>query len=163
MTPTPTSSRRPILVPLVALLGLIGVVAAYLTLGKTTGPAIPHADDVVRLHVHLTLPVEPPDGPLPPPFDAPPGHFAEIIDDLNGATRIDLPKTKLSVGYVEAWYRNGSGVRVELFLVASKDAALTSKNLVLSTKDGVWRRGEKFLDFAAQMQSAYRDLPAEPK
>lgn len=149
--------------PLVALLGLSVVVVAYLTLGNITGPAIPHVNDVVRLHINLTYPMDPPEEALPPAFDVPPGRVQEIVDDLNSATRIDLPKAKLSLGYVEAWYRDGSGQRVELYLISSKDAALASKDLVLATSDGVWRRGKKFLAFAEQARSAYRDLQAEAK
>jgi hypothetical protein len=147
-------------VPLVALLGLSGIAVAYVTIGRAGRPTIPDVDDVVRLHINLSFPLESPHKPLPPAFDAPPERFAEILGDLNQADRIDPPKTKLTIGYVEVWYRNGAGLRVELFLIASNDAALTSKDLVLATTDGVWRRGRKFLDFAETARNAYRDAQA---
>ena len=163
MTLTQSSSRRAFLAPLVALLGLSGLAVAYLTSGRPVGPAIPRVDDVVRLHINLTFPLDSRHEPLPPAFDAPKGHFAAILDDLNRANRIDPPTTKLTIGYVEAWYRDGAGLRAELFLMASNDALLTSKDLVLATPDGVWRRDGKFMDFADEARNAYRDAQTEAK
>ncbi|HEY2837512.1 MAG TPA: hypothetical protein VGJ26_00065 [Pirellulales bacterium] len=101
-----------------------------------------------------------PHDPLPPPFDAPPDHLATLLGRINSATEISKPATTLSIGYLEAWYGNGKGLRVELFLVASNDTTLSSKDLVLSTPDGIWRRDGKFVEFADEVRAAYRDYQA---
>lgn len=149
--------------PLLALLGLSSVAVGYLATRHRVGQAIPSVADVVRLRVHLDLPLNPPQESLPPSFDAPPAHSAALLDRLNGATRIDPPRTKLGIGFLEAWYRDGHGLRIELFLIASNDALLTSKDLVFATPDGVWRRDGKFIDFADEARSAYRDFQAGSK
>jgi hypothetical protein len=148
---------------LVALV-VIGVGAvAFRTLRGPGKQAIPRVEDVARLYVYLNLPVDPPIGPLPPPFDAPPAHFATLLGHMNTATEISLPQTKVTVGYLEAWYRDGAGLRAELYLVASNSMSIESKDLVLATPDGVWRRSGKFVDFIDDVKRAFQATPAQTK
>jgi hypothetical protein len=160
VTLTQSSSRRAVVVTLIALLVLGIAAVVYRRLSVQAGPAVPRIGEISRLHIHLEPPMNRPHDPLPPPFDAPPDHLATLLGRINSATEISKPATTLSIGYLEAWYGNGKGLRVELFLVASNDTTLSSKDLVLSTPDGIWRRDGKFVEFADEVRAAYRDYQA---
>lgn len=81
---------------------------------------------------------------------------------MNSANRIDVPTTKIHLGYIEAWYKSGEGLRVELLGVRPKDTNTAARELVLGTPDGVWRRCGDFDDFVALVREAYRESAPAP-
>jgi|GEM_PF-4881548 len=156
----PASSARTSLVLVFGLLLLGGLVIFYLVGRRQPSLAIPRVDELTRLHVHI-------DGALPgqelnvtPRFDVPSAYFQAIVGPFNTATAIRRPATVSSIGRVEAWYSDGQSTRLDLFLMATKDASLKSKNLVFSTPAGDWREAGNYLEFSDQLQKAYRESKA---
>ncbi len=158
-TSHPQSVRR--WLTLIALLAVGALAIAFLRRSSQAAVAVPRVNEITRLHVYIELALGAAGDQPPPAFDAPPGHYAAIVERLNTATSIRRPGTALNVGRVEAWYREGESVRVDLFLIASADMGLATKDLVLATADGVWRRDGKYVDFVADVQKAYLDYKAE--